>query len=97
VRSFLVLILFIIYLHNNADEPTMDVVADSLASLLWACRVYSVWLMRTSGMVLLSIHVVCVKIRRITLPQEPFMCTYFSMVSCPTKIVGPSTEKEGLQ
>jgi hypothetical protein len=43
-------------------------VTDSLASLLRACRVSSVWLMQTSGMVLLSVHVVSVRIKRITLP-----------------------------
>jgi hypothetical protein len=44
-------------------------------------------------MVLLSVHVVSVRIRRITLPQGPFTSTYFNTVSCPTIIVGPSTEK----
>jgi hypothetical protein len=53
--------------------------------------------MQTSGMVLLSVHAVSVRIRRITLPQEPFTSTLFSTVSCPAIIVGPSTEKEGLQ
>jgi ribosomal protein S27E len=44
----------------------------------------------------LSVHVVSVRIRRITFSQEPFTSTCFSMVSCPTIIVEPSTEKEGL-
>jgi hypothetical protein len=48
-------------------------------------------------MVLLSVHVVYVRIKRITLPQEPFTCTCFSTVSCPATIVGPSTKKEVLQ
>jgi hypothetical protein len=48
-------------------------------------------------MVLMSVHVVCIRIRRITLPQKPFTSTCFSMVSCPSTIVGLSTEKEGLQ
>jgi hypothetical protein len=48
-------------------------------------------------MVLLSVHVVCVRISRITLHQEPFTCTCFSTVLCPATIVGPSTEKEVLQ
>jgi cytochrome bd-type quinol oxidase subunit 1 len=38
-----------------------------------------------------------VRIRRISLPQEPFMSTCFSMVSCQAIIVGPSMKKEGLQ
>jgi hypothetical protein len=53
--------------------------------------------MQTSGMVLLSVYVVSVRIRRITLPQEPFTSTYFSTISCPAIIVGPRMEKEGLQ
>jgi hypothetical protein len=48
-------------------------------------------------MVLLSVHVVSVRIKRITLPQELFTSTCFSTVSCPATIVGLSTEKEGLQ
>jgi hypothetical protein len=47
--------------------------------------------------VLFSIHVMSVRIRRITLPQEPFTSTCFSTVLCQAIIVGPSMKKEGLQ
>ena len=46
--------------------------------------------------VLLSVHVLTVRIRRVTLPQEKFTCTCFGTVSCQAIIVGPSMEKEGL-
>jgi hypothetical protein len=46
--------------------------------------------------VLCLVHVVSVRIRRITLPQISFIATFLGPVSCPTIIVGPSTEKEGL-
>src|SRR5215203_529240 len=53
--------------------------------------------MRTSRGVLLSVHVLAVRIRRVTLPQETFTCTCFGRVSCQAIIVGPSMEKEGLE
>ena len=46
--------------------------------------------------VLLSVHVLSVRIRRVTLPQEMFTCICFGTVSCQAIIVGPSMEKEGL-
>ena len=53
--------------------------------------------MRTSSEVLLSVHVLSVRIRRVTPPQETFTCTCFGTVSCEAIIVGPSMEKEGLE
>ena len=49
---------------------------DDVPSSLMACIIFSMWLRQTSGrMVLCLVHVVTVRIRRITLPQEPFTST----------------------
>ena len=68
-------------------------VGEVLASSLMACMISSVWLMRTSGMILYSVHVVSVRIRRITLTKKSFTATCFGPVSCPAIIVEPSTER----
>jgi hypothetical protein len=74
----------------------MDTMMDALTSSLMACILLSVWLRQTSKMVLCLVHVVSVRIRRITLPQISFTTTCFGPVSCPAIIVGPSIKKEGL-
>jgi hypothetical protein len=42
------------------------------------------------------VHVLNVRMRRITLPQESFRATCFGPVLCRAIIFGPSTKKEGL-
>jgi hypothetical protein len=42
------------------------------------------------------VHVLNVRMRRITLSQESFKATCFGPVSCLAIMFGPSTEKEGL-
>ena len=71
---------------------------DAVPSSLLACIIFSTWLRQTGGRtVSFVVHVVSVRIRRITLPQKPFTSTCLRTVSCPAIIVGPSTEKEGLR
>jgi hypothetical protein len=69
---------------------------DALEILLKAYILFSMWLRQTSRMVLYVVHAVFVGMRRITLPQRPFTSTCSGSVSCPTIIVGPRIEKEGL-
>jgi hypothetical protein len=80
-------------------------VTDALTSSLMAvCILLSVWLRQTSGIVLCLVHVVSVKIRRITLPQKSFTATYFGSVfmsgyNCWTKheergVIMEDTEEE---
>jgi hypothetical protein len=71
----------------------MDTMTDALTISLMACIILSVWLRQTSEMVLCLVHIVSVRLRRITLPQISFTATCFGPVSCPAIIVGPSTEK----